>query len=278
MDVGTENGSGTAFVTFNTTNGAVLAYGSTPFFQLTSWGVTVADKYATGTTGNGWFRYFMTFVTDDANDLQVYINLTNGTDVNYAGSGGYAYIWGAQLNSGGQVQEYNRTLDKIPQNEPVYYIKYNTVENAWDSGVLWRSAWLDSSIWGTPLGADSNGLIQQHERGFDADDQPMQGVFVESGYTELADGSQILSVQQCHPDFKWFGNNGEVKVTLKTKSYAGSPEQYYGPFSMTPTTQFFNPRARARYVAIRYDWSPLPGFSARIGAPTYLVKPAGRRP
>jgi hypothetical protein len=52
----------------------------------------------------------------------------------------------------------------------------------------------------------------------------------------------------------------------------------YGPYSVTPTTRFFNPRARGRMVAVRYDWTPLFGFSARVGAPTYKVVPTGRRP
>jgi hypothetical protein len=69
-----------------------------------------------------------------------------------------------------------------------------------------------------------------------------------------------------------------VKVTLKAANYPEGPKHDFGPYSMTPTTQFFNPRVRARYVALRYDWEPLLGFSARVGACTYRVKPAGRRP
>jgi hypothetical protein len=269
--------SSNAFVTFNVTNGTEVANGAAGGFKVISWGET-ADDFAGGITVDGWLRYFMVFETDDSESMTVSINLTNGTQVSYAGSGQFANVWGAQLNLGGALLEYTVTGDLIPQNETVHYIKYNTIENAWDSGALDRSAWIDTSIWGTPLGADGNNLVQQHERGFDDDGNPMEDVFVESGFTELSDGSQMLSVHQCHPDFKWFGNNGEVKVSLKMRSYPEGPEQHFGPFSMTPTTQFFNPRARGRYVAMRYDWSPLFGFSARVGATTYLVKPAGRRP
>jgi len=158
-------------------------------------------------------------------------------------------------------------------------VKFNVLEKAWDSGKLKRSAWIDSSVWGTPLGADSSTkLIQQHEQGYDDDDQPMRDVFAESGYTELGDGTMMLSIDQVQPDFKWFGQHGEVTVTLKTINYPGGPVQNHERFSMTPDTQYFNPRARARYAAMRYEWSPLKGFSARVGSTTFRVKPSGRRP
>jgi hypothetical protein len=99
-----------------------------------------------------------------------------------------------------------------------------------------------------------------------------------TGYTELGDGSVMLLIDQVQPDFKWFGRNGEVTVTLKTTNYAGGPVQNHERYSMTPGTQFFSVRARARYAAIRYEWSATLGYSARVGATTYRVKQAGKRP
>jgi hypothetical protein len=270
------------------TAGAVVIFDPTTSAQVGAPTVTgpftinnvsrVTDSFATGFGGNGWLRYTVTFTTDDAGILNLAIALAIGTARAYTGSGQFAYIWGAQLDEGGQALEYNETGATMPKNEPTKYIKYNTMQQAWDSGTLTRTAWIDSSIWGTPLGADENQLVQQHERGFDADGEPMEDVFIEGGFTELGDGSIMTSISQCHPDFKWFGDNGEVVVRLRTKNYPSGPENTFGPFSVTPTTQFFDPRLRARYVAIRYDWSPLLGFSARVGAVTYRVKPTGRRP
>lgn len=166
----------------------------------------------------------------------------------------------------------------VLSNEPTRYVKYTTTEQVWDSGVLGRTAWINTNVFGMPLGADLNFRVQQHERGFDDDGQPMRGVFAETGYSEIGDGTQILMVDQCQPDFKWFGINGAVNMTLRGKGYAGSKINSYGPFPMTDTTQFFNPRARARYMAIRYDWLERKGFSARVGGTNMRVKPAGRRP
>jgi hypothetical protein len=266
-------------VTFNVTTGAQIDQGQSGGFTVNSWSA-VTDDLATGLSGNGWLRYTVTFTTDDSGDLRLGYALANGTARAYTGSGQFAYIWGAQLDEGGQALEYNETGAAMPSNEPTKYIKYNTLQQAWDSGTLTRTAWIDQSIWGMPLGADENKLIQQHERGFDDDGEPMRDVFIESGFTELGDGSIMTSISQCHPDFKWFGDNGEVQIRLKAKNYPGEEEvaSVYGPFSVTPTTRFFDPRLRGRYVAIRYDWSPILGFSARLGAVTYRVKPTGRRP
>jgi hypothetical protein len=278
---GDSRGGAAGFVViFNPTTGTqVGASSATPTFHVDNVSV-VTDSFATGLGGNGWLRYTVTFHTDDSGNLRLAYALANGSARAYTGSGQFARIWGAQLDEGGQALQYNETGTAMPDNEPTKYIKYNTLQQAWDSGTLTRTAWVDQSIWGMPLGADENQLVQQHERGFDADGEPMEDVFIESGFTELGDGSIMTSIHQCHPDFKWFGDNGEVQIRLKAKNYPGEEEvvSVYGPFSVTPTTRFFDPRLRGRYVAIRYDWSPILGFSARVGAVTYRVKPTGRRP
>jgi len=269
---------GSTYATFNSATGSFLASSTTGTgFTLVSWGV-VTDFLATGTPGNGWYRYFIVVTSDDSPTLDLSFNVTNGTTLSYLGTGNYCYLWGAQLNLGNELLDYQATQGTIPENEPTHYAKYNATEQAWDSGVLDRTAWIDSSVWGPPLGADTNMLVQQHERGFDADGQPMRGVFAETGYAEVGDGTQLMLIDQCAPDFKWAGHDGAVNVFIRAKNYAGGPEQLVGPYSMTPDTQFFSMRIRARYLAVRYEWEERLGFSARVGAVTFRVKPAGRRP
>lgn len=171
------------------------------------------------------------------------------------------------------------TIDgTVLSNEPDHYVKMNSSGPAWDSGVLGRTAWINVNIFGPALGADLNARVQQHETGFDDDDQPMRGVFAETGYSDISNGAQIMSVSQCQPDFKWFGKNGAVNLTLRTRGYPQSKALSFGPWSMTETTQFFNPRVRGKFVAIRYDWVERKGFSARVGATRLQVKPTGKRP
>jgi|SRR5215475_1527428 len=275
---------GYAYATFNVASGFLVASGvNSPLFAGHATLVTTEvkqDVLATGPGGNGWLRYVMTFTTDTENELTVHFNVTNGTEINYLGvPPNGCLVWGAQLVQGGEPLDFQVTGKTQEQNEAAHYVKFNTSEGgAWDSGALERTAWIDENVWGMPLGADKNKLVQQHERGFDADTEPMMKVFAETGFTEIGDGSQIMMIDEVHPDFKWFGVNGGVKITLKATNYPQGPRHSFGPYSMTPIRQFFSPRLRARYVAIRYDWEPVMGFSARVGACTYRVKPAGRRP
>ena len=99
------------------------------------------------------------------------------TEINYLGDVPKgALIWGAQLVHGSEALDYRATSGTQVQNECTKYVKYNTVEKAWDSGVLWRSAWIDTSVWGHAVAGRIRTIrIQQHERGYDDDDQPMRG-------------------------------------------------------------------------------------------------------
>lgn len=270
--------TGGAYATFDVVTGALVTSGVTAVsFRLIS-AVMVTDALGTG-SGNGWRRYVMTFTSDDKPTLEASFNNTNGTALSYMGDiTKGCLIWGPQLVEGSLPLEYQITTGIQIQNEPTLYVKFNPMDKAWDSGALPRTAWIDNSIWGTPLGADANFRVQQHERGYDDDDQPMRGVFAETGYAELGDGSTMLSIHECQPDFKWFGRDGALRVSLRAQNYSGGPDHLYGPWSMTPGTQFFCPRVRARRVAVRYEWEPLRGYSARVGTPSYKVKPTGRRP
>ena len=176
------------------------------------------------------------------------------------------------------AEEVTDPLPTVLSNEPTKYVKFTTTEPAWDSGKLARTAWINNNIFGMPLGADLNAHVQQHERGFDDDDEPMRDVFIETGYAEIGDGSVIPMIDQCQPDFKWFGKNGAVNLTLRSRSYPSAKQRSFGPWSMTETTSFFNPRARGRFLGVRYDWVARKGFGARIGATSLRFKPAGRRP
>lgn len=238
------------------------------------------DALATGIAGNGWLRYALKFKSDDDPLMQVNVRLSNAGVLVYAGTIKNLLVWGAQLNLTNTLLPYTMTSGVETQNEVGKYVKYNPVERLWDHGYQTRTAWLDNNVYGTPLGGDANARIQQHERGYDDDGEPMRGVFAETGFNVLGDGTLIPMVDEVQPDFKWFGSNGGIHITLKGAMYAGDEDkvQSYGPYSVTKTTRFFNPRMRARYVAVRFDWAELPGFSARIGASAFHLKPTGKTP
>lgn len=157
------------------------------------------------------------------------------------------------------------------------YVKYNAAIQQWDYGTLHRTAGIDQSVYGMPLLIDSDLRIQQHETGYDDDDAPMSGAYVESGFIELNEGSEILLIDQIIPDFVWFGENGFVSLTLWATNYPGDTPTMYGPYNVTSTTRFINMRARARQIAFKLEFGAVSGTSARLAALKYRSKFAGRR-
>lgn len=152
------------------------------------------------------------------------------------------------------------------------YVKYNVPLNVWDYGTLGRTAWVDQSVLGPPIGADpSSLLLYQHETSNDADGQPMAPYF-QSGYFALSEGDFQTFVDLVWPDFKWGqlsqAQTATVAVSFHVTDYPGDTPAIYGPYSVTKATEYFNTRLRGRLVSIRISSSDLGSFW-RIGALRY---------
>jgi hypothetical protein len=155
------------------------------------------------------------------------------------------------------------------------YVKLNTVTGAWDYGSLTRTAWLDESIIGQPVGVDLEHYIQQHETSDNADEEAMTGVFAETGYIDIADGLEYPFVDMVIPDFKWRGTEPALSLTLYFTDFPGATPSIEGPFTVTPTTTFFSVRARARQVALRIEDNSFGWW--RLGAIRVRSAPSGRQ-
>lgn len=154
------------------------------------------------------------------------------------------------------------------------YVKVNVIEGLWDFGSLIRTAWIDQSLFGTPMGVDGTGLVQQHEIGYTDNGTPMTNVYAESGYADLTDGQEMAFVDQLIPDAKTYDSDARWTMTVYSTSYPGTSPVAHGPYNVTPTTKFITMRARARQIAIRVDFD---GESfVRVGANRYRIAPAGR--
>ena len=94
------------------------------------------------------------------------------------------------------------------------YVKYNVNLGVWDFGSLSRTAWIDQSVLGPPIGADPNGLgqygtvqIYQHETSSNAtanngDPIAMNSSF-QTGWLALSDADIKAFVDEVWPDMKW---------------------------------------------------------------------------
>jgi hypothetical protein len=158
------------------------------------------------------------------------------------------------------------------------YVKYNVGLNQWDFGTLSRTAWINQSVLGPPIGATPEGLIYQHETSTNADGQPMTSYF-QTGYFVLSDADVLTYIDQFWPDAKWGYYEGtqdaNIQITFYVLNYPGDTPQVFGPYEVTQATQYISPRFRGRLVSIRIESSDADSFW-RLGAMRYRFSPDGK--
>ena len=181
----------------------------------------------------------------------------------------------------GEIAWYYPTLNS--GGIPTKYVKYNTLLNQWDYGTLTRTAWIDQSTNGAPIGAGGDYFIYQHESTattptlFNDGDNAMTSYF-QTGYFAVDDGGYKTFLDQVWPDMKWGlydgTQNASVKITFYTADYPGdTPTEY--EFTVTQGTQFVTPRFRARLVSIKIESNDLNSFW-RLGNIRYRYQPDGK--
>lgn len=163
---------------------------------------------------------------------------------------------------------------------PTKYVKYNTILDCWDYGDLTRTAWVDQSVLGAPLGSDDLGYIYQHETSSDADGQPITASF-QTGYFALDEGDMLMFVDQVWMDMKWgyFGaaSSANVSITFYVANYPGETPKVHGPFNVTQASTYITPRFRGRLVSVRISSSDVGSFW-RLGRVRYRVQADGKSP
>lgn len=169
---------------------------------------------------------------------------------------------------------------------PDKYAKYNTVEGTWDIGPLDRTAWIDRSVLGRPIGASSAGILYSHESGYDDDNVPLVPSFT-TGYFTLANGEEFVFIDEVYPDFQWDTRDGttpdaQIDFTLLLVDFPGQTPREFGPYTVTRSTPKINPtdsvgrRIRARQVAMQISSADVGSFW-RLGAVKFRSQPDGRR-
>jgi hypothetical protein len=160
------------------------------------------------------------------------------------------------------------------------YVKLNVVEGAWDYGPMRRTAGIDQSVLGMPIAADPNGVIYQHETGYNGDGSPIPVSF-RTGYFSISDGDQISFIDWFIPDMRWqtwpgTTTSAQVSVTFYSIMYQGDTNvRTYGPYLLTNTTKFITPRIRGRFCAVEFASDDLDSFF-RMGLNHFRVAPDGR--
>jgi len=159
-------------------------------------------------------------------------------------------------------------------------VSYNVVEGAWVINPLpARTAWIDQSVLGNPIGATSTSIIYQHEEGYDNDGAPITSTFT-TGYFDIGEGEDYVFVDQWYPDMKfgtYAGTAGaQITVTFNVVNYPGDTPRVYGPYLFTSTTQYIQTRFRGAQVSITFTSSDSGSFW-RIGKCKYRFSADGKR-
>jgi hypothetical protein len=185
---------------------------------------------------------------------------------------------------------------QIGTGEVNAYVKYNVALNQWDYGyqhpddaavLVGRTAWIDQSILGSPIGAaaatsvagQTTGFyVYQHETSNNADGASMESGFT-TGYASLAEGDNLIFIDQVWPDMKWGfvdeAKTANVKITFFVTNYPGDAPVEYGPYTVTQQTEYLSVRMRGRLIAIGVS-STDSGSFWRMGALRYRFQPDGR--
>lgn len=159
------------------------------------------------------------------------------------------------------------------------YVKFNIVESTWDYGPLARSAWIDQSVLGMPIGATPGGILYHHEMGENDDGAPINASFT-TGYWSISDGNDIAFVDYVIPDMRWGKFNGaqtaSIQITLYSVMFPGDTPRVYGPYTVTQGTDSINTRLRGRQMAVKVESNDIDSFW-RLGRIKWRFAPDGRR-
>lgn len=147
--------------------------------------------------------------------------------------------------------------------------------NAWYGGSIGRSAWIDSSVFGSPISGDELGNVWNEEQGNSVNGAAMPWS-IRSGYIDIANGEDFSFLDLVIPDVGRL-TGGACAYTIFAIVNPSDVPQQYGPVQVTPTTRFLNPRLRARAIALQIDNSPMAiGNFWRQGADRFRIAPDGR--
>lgn len=179
----------------------------------------------------------------------------------------------------GEVTWYYPTV--ASGGEVSHYVKYNANLKSWDFGALSRTAWINQSVAGPPVGAGPSGtsnFIYQHETSTDADGAPMVSSF-KTGFYQMVEGEYKIFIDQIWPDMKWgyYGGaqDADLNITFYVTDYAHQTPRVYGPYPFNNQTDFITPRFRGRFVSIELQSNDAGSFW-RIGGTKYRFQSDGK--
>jgi hypothetical protein len=174
-------------------------------------------------------------------------------------------------------------------------VTFNYLENTWAIGSMPRSTWQDAGTYPRPLAAEflinsteadvneppilglspGRSIVYLQETGTDAVDEPIFS-YLTSGYFDIGDGDNMVFMKRFIPDFK--NQTGDMTIRLLLRAYpstTASPSSL-DPYTVTPTTEKVDTRARGRQISVAMENNAL-GGDWRYGTLRVDIIPDGLR-
>lgn len=173
------------------------------------------------------------------------------------------------------------------------FVTYNYLEQVWSVGTMPRTAWVDLGAYAYPIASTYeenstaatistiNGLTAGRSRIFNQEigtngDGSAITAFVKSGYFDIGDGDQMLFMKRFIPDFKNQEGNLTVHLLLRPYPQASAVPSSLDPYTITPSTQKVDTRARGRQISLRIESSAV-STNWRFGTMRVDIQPDGLR-
>ena len=189
-----------------------------------------------------------------------------------------------------EVTWYYATLNSDRINR---YVTYNYLENVWSIGTMARTSWHDIGTFDRPIATEFLPLdteatittiygltpgrshLYNQETGVDANGLPLPA-YIYSGYFDIGDGDQVLFMKRFIPDFKRQTGDLTVRLLLRLYPQTSATPSSLDPYTITPTTDKVDTRARGRQIQLRIESDELGGWW-RFGTMRVDIQPDGFR-
>jgi hypothetical protein len=99
---------------------------------------------------------------------------------------------------------------------------------------------------------------------------------VKSGYFDIGDGDQMLLMKRFIPDFKNQEGNLTVHLLLRPYPQATASPSSLDPYTITPSTEKVDTRARGRQISLRIESTAI-DTNWRFGTLRVDIQPDGLR-
>jgi hypothetical protein len=210
------------------------------------------------------------------------INLQQSFQVCCGTNEAYNEIWWFYCSAG------STTVDK--------YVIFNHLERTWYYGTIARTAWCDSPLRATPMGAGYNGQLLYHENGNDDGSTtpalPIEA-YCQSADFDIGDGHNFGFVWRIIPDVTFDGSTVDEPSVMFTVRPRQNPGANYGTsaspdvtstqnyssertYNVQTFTEYAYVRIRGRQMAFKVSSDTL-GVSWQLGAARIDVRQDGRR-